>query len=163
MRAMLQILKLGSMLTLAITLAGCEPKVAEHGRSDLLVKAGNIIPQQTTESDVQRMLGTPPTTSQFGEKTWYYFGSRNEAVGMFAPETVEQEVLRITFANGVVDKLEHYNKAQSKDIAFSSRETPSSGQKLGFFEQLMGNIGRFNKKQDAMSSGGRSSGTLPGG
>ncbi len=162
---MLQILKLGSILALSVIVASCDPKVAEHGRSDLLVKAGNIVPEQTTESDVQRMLGTPATTSQFGEKTWYYFASRNETVAFLAPETVDQDVLRVTFNNGLVKTVEYYDENQAQNIAISTRETPSSGQKYGFFEQLLGNIGRFNKNQDALASGGSRSGSgaIPGG
>ena len=160
MRTISQILGMASMLVL---LGACDPNISEHGRADLLTKAGNIIPEQTTENDVQRMLGTPAATAQFGEKTWYYFGSRNESVAFFSPKTVQQDVLRITFAEGVVKNVEHYDQNQAKDIAISDRTTPTAGQKYGFFEQLVGNVGRFNKKQDAMASSRRGGGAVPGG
>ncbi len=152
----------GSIFTVALALLGCTPNVTEHGRADILTKAGDIIPGQSTETDVLRLMGTPAATSQFGEKTWYYFGSRSESVAFFAPEVVSEDILRITFEDGTVKGLQHYDESQAKDFAISERKTPTAGQKYGFFEQLLGNIGRFNKKQDALSTaGGR--GSLPGG
>jgi outer membrane protein assembly factor BamE (lipoprotein component of BamABCDE complex) len=141
------------MLVLGMTLASCEPKIAEHGSGDLVVKAGNIIPNQSTEKDVVQWLGTPASTSHFGEKTWFYFSSRNESKAFFAPDVIEQNVLQITFDDkGVVQTMLHYDKNQAKDVAFSTKQTPTAGQKYGFFEQLIGNVGRFNQKQDAMRS-----------
>lgn len=147
-------------LAASALLLACSPKVAEHGRPDLLVRAGDIIPAQTTEREVEQMLGTPAARSQFGERTWYYFGSQMETVAFLEPEITSQEALRITFDEmGTVKEVQHYNEDQAEDIQISERVTPTAGQKLGFFEQLLGNIGRFNKKQDALSTGSR----LPGG
>lgn len=137
----------------------CEPKVVEHGRSNLALKAGNIFPGQSTEFDVTQQLGTPAAKSQFGERSWYYFSSRNEAVAFFKPEVAEQEVLQITFDNGVVKEVQFYDKTQAKDIDISGRTTPTAGQSYGFFEQLLGNIGRFNKGQDGMASRSPNSGS----
>lgn len=133
-------------------MVACDPKVAEHGRSNLALKAGNIFPGQSTEFDVTQQLGTPAVKSQFGERIWYYFSSRNEAVAFLKPEVVEQEVLQISFDNGVVKDVKFYDKSQAKDVDISSRVTPTAGQTYGFFEQLLGNIGRFNKSQDGMQS-----------
>jgi outer membrane protein assembly factor BamE (lipoprotein component of BamABCDE complex) len=125
-----------------------------------MLKAGNIIPAQTTESEVLRMLGTPTATSQFGEKTWYYMGGHKETVAFLAPEVTKQEVLRITFAENKVSGLEFYDEKQMREFAISDHKTPTAGEKLSFVEQLVGNVGRFNKKQDAMGGGG---GVTPGG
>lgn len=152
MSALWQISKWGSMLVLGIAVMACEPKVVEHGSSNLAEKAGNIFPGQSTEFDVTQQLGTPATKSQFGERTWYYFSSRNEAVAFLKPDVAEQEVLQITFDNGVVKDVKFYDKSQAKDVAISSRKTPTAGQSYGFVEQLLGNIGRFNKNQDGMQS-----------
>lgn len=147
-----------------VLLAACDPNVAEHGRADIEVKAGDIIPGQSTETDVLRLMGTPAATSHFGEKTWYYFGSRTESVAFFSPEVVENDVLRVTFENGVVKGIQHYDEEQAEDIAVSERRTPTAGHEFGFFEQLLGNVGRFNKQADSMATatGGNSRG-MPGG
>jgi hypothetical protein len=35
----------------------------------------------------------------------------------------------------------------AQQVALNSNETPTAGKELGFFEQLFGNVGRFNGKQ----------------
>jgi outer membrane protein assembly factor BamE (lipoprotein component of BamABCDE complex) len=147
-----QILKIGSIALAGLWLLGCDPKVAERGRQDLLEMAGNIIPGQTHRNDVMRMLGTPSSVSQFGEPTWYYVSLKNETVAFLEPDVVDQNVLRVIFDGDTVKDVEFYDKTLAKDVAISSRETPTSGQEYGFFEQLVGNIGRFNKKRDPLSN-----------
>lgn len=152
---MWQIAMRASICVAALWLAvACDPKVAERGRQDLLVKAGNVIPHQMNKRDVSRMLGTPSSRSHFGDDSWYYISGRKETVAFFEPEVTDQAVLRITFDGDVVETVEYYDKAQAVDVAISDRETPTSGQEYGFFEQLIGNIGRFNNRRDPLSGGG---------
>lgn len=148
-------------LTLLFALTACEPKVTERGRQELLMKAGNIIEGQMSMRDVQHMLGTPSTRSQFGQESWYYVSGRKETVAFFEPELVDQQVLRIAYdERGIVNKVEFYDQNQAQDIAISDRVTPTSGQEYGIVEQLLGNIGRFNKKRDPLSGGGGGPGGL---
>ena len=151
-----QVFRNGSMLTLGFLLLGaCEPKIVERGRQDLSLKAGNIIAGQMSKADVMRRLGSPSTTSQFGKESWYYIASRKETLAFFAPKVVDQEVLRITFDDDIVDAVEYYDQAQAKDIEITERVTPTSGQELGLVEQLLGNIGKFNKRRgDSLATGG---------
>lgn len=136
------------MLTAVLCLLmACDPKVAERGRQDLLLKAGDVIPGQMSKQDVLRRMGTPSASSQFGQESWYYIATRKETMAFFAPEVVEQEVLRITFKDDVVDTVEYYDKDQAQDIEISERVTPTSGQEYGLMEQLIGNIGKFNKQK----------------
>jgi outer membrane protein assembly factor BamE (lipoprotein component of BamABCDE complex) len=146
---------IGAVLCLGL-LAACEPKVAERGRQDILIKAGNIIEGQMNKIDVQQRLGTPSLKSQFGQESWYYLSARKETVAFFEPELVDQQVLRIAFnEDGIVEKVEFYDKSQARNIAFSDRITPTSGQEYGLMEQLLGNIGRFNQQRDPLAAGGR--------
>jgi hypothetical protein len=152
MQSFMQISRWGSILLVSFMVLACEPKVQEHGRSDLAVKAGNIFPNHSTEFDVTQLLGTPAAKSQFGERIWYYFGSRQESVAFFKPEVEDQEVLQISFENGVVKDVKYYDQSLAEEVEISRRVTPTSGQSYGFFEQLLGNIGRFNKSQDGMQN-----------
>lgn len=148
MTKMWQIAVVGSMLLLALT--ACEPKVSERGKQALAEAAEQITPNVTTRAEIASLLGTPSAVGQFGDKAWYYIAQRKEGVAFFAPEVVDSNVLRLTFDGNVVETVKQYNQGDMKEVRFVDRETPTEGQEYGFIEQLIGNIGKFNKQQDSV-------------
>jgi outer membrane protein assembly factor BamE (lipoprotein component of BamABCDE complex) len=139
-----------------LALSACSPKVDNAGyirESDLKsqVSAG------LSRDEVRTRLGSPSAQSTFGTETWYYVSSRKEATAFFKPEIVEQEVLRIEFNQaGVVTTVQAYDKEDAKQFDIAKRTTPTEGHQMGFIEQAIGNIGRFN------APGGRNSSAVPG-
>ena len=111
----------------------------------------------------RRWASTPSSVSSFGDETWYYISARKEATAFLKPEIVEQNVVRLTFdANGTVSNVETFDKANAAEFDVAKRTTPTEGHQLGFFEQLMGNVGRFNKSGDnSTAAPGRKSGGSP--
>jgi len=146
-----------------VFLAACSPKVENHG----YMKQGEIkdalVVGQTTKDEVLTALGSPSAQSSFGEEAWYYISSRREATAFFKPKVTEQDIIRIAFdAGGVVSKVENYNKDNAKEFDTVKRTTPTEGHSMGIMEQLLGNLGRFNKPPGAKSPTGSRSG-IPGG
>jgi len=137
-----------SIMILGLT--ACEPKVAERGKRELAEAAEQIQPNMTTRSEVAALLGTPSAVGQFGDKAWYYVAQRKEGIAFFAPEVVDSHVLRLTFMGNVVDSVKQYEHGDMRDVSFNSRQTPTEGQEYGFIEQLIGNIGKFNKQRDSV-------------
>jgi len=93
------------------------------------------------------MLGSPSTTSTFQQwgVTWYYISKETEAVAFLAPETIDQQVLAISFdKENKVSQIKRYGLKDGKEVAFVGRETPTKGKELTFLEQLFGNFGKFN-------------------
>lgn len=146
MQRMWQILVIASIMMLG----ACEPKVAERGKLDLQENAAVITPYETTKAELQTLLGSPSAKSQFGAEQWYYIAARKEGVAFFAPDIVEQQVLKLSFEGDVVSDVKLYDKSAAKEIEFVDRETPTEGQEYTFIEQLIGNIGRFNKQSDSL-------------
>ncbi len=106
---------------------------------------------KSSREDVQTRLGSPSAQSSFGEETWYYVTARKEAYAFLRPEVVQQDVVGVVFdGNGLVSRIDGYNINDSRDFKLVKRETPTEGHTLGFFEQVLGNVGRFN----APSQGG---------
>ena len=104
-----------------------------------------IVVGQSSAADVTALLGSPTSSSNFGEETWYYVNQKQERVGVFAPTVSEQEVTAITFdANHVVSAISGYNKDQSQPVQLVEKTTPTEGHKVTFVEQMLGNLGRFN-------------------
>ena len=158
---MFNIQRLTSMLLCAIALASCSPKVDTRGyTSDENIKDVLVI-GKTTRDEVQAKFGSPSSQSSFGSETWYYISGRKETVGPFAPEVVQQKVVRVEFDQaGIVQKVEDYSEKDGRDFALVKRTTPTEGHTMGFIEQALGNIGRFNRPD---SSGGVAPGRRPGG
>jgi outer membrane protein assembly factor BamE (lipoprotein component of BamABCDE complex) len=134
---------------LALAAAACSPKVDSGG----YVKKDDIKEQitegKTSKEEVLSKLGSPSSQSSFGNEAWYYITSRKEAYAFLKPDITEQEVIRIEFdKKGLVSSVSTYDKSQSADINLVKRTTPTEGHTLGFFEQVLGNIGRFNKSDD---------------
>jgi outer membrane protein assembly factor BamE (lipoprotein component of BamABCDE complex) len=107
----------------------------------------SVKPGVTTQAETLRLLGSPSSQSSFGPPTWYYISSVRQTRAVFAPRILDQHVTEIDFdANKKVSEIKQYTFADSKPVAMNGHVTPSEGQSLGFFEQIVSNLGRFNKQ-----------------
>jgi outer membrane protein assembly factor BamE (lipoprotein component of BamABCDE complex) len=138
-------------LVACVALAACEPTVVQRGQPPLAELKQKLTSDVKTKEDVLRVLGSPSTTSDYGALTWYYISAERESVAIFAPDTTRQDVLRIVFDDtGAISAISTKELKDAKLVSISSRETPTEGHELGFVEQIIGNVGRFNgsdKKQ----------------
>lgn len=131
---------------LLLGLVACSPKVDARGHVDAQKQIEQLTIGRSHKQDVMQLLGSPSTISTFGEERWYYITARKEAFGFLAPEVTEQQVTQITFdADGMVSAIERHGLNERRDIEITEDTTPTEGHQLGFFEQLLGNVGRFNK------------------
>lgn len=154
-RAMLNRLLLPAFILL---LSACAPQVTGRGHLDVTKKLERLPKEDAYKQDVLRLLGTPSTRSSFGDETWYYISAKRETLAFFKPETTEQNVVAIQFdANGKVTDIRKFDKKDGQDIALIEKTTPTEGREYGFWEQMLGNLGRFNgagKSGTAHSVGG---------
>lgn len=141
----------------ALFVAACATPVSRgHIHEPEAVQA--IKPGKTSRDEVQQLLGSPSSESSFGLMTWYYISSVKEVRSISAPKVVEQNVTEVAFDKaGVVSTVKNYTLADGKKVDTVSRITPTEGQQLGFFEQIMGNLGRFNKEGQSGASARRPS------
>ena len=129
----------------ALALAACQPTIDQRGNLPDKTKVAEIEPGVTTKEMVSQILGSPSSVSTFSDKTWYYISRRTEQTAFFDPEVLDQQVVVVGFDDGgVVRDVQHLNLADGRPIAPVARETPSAGRELGFVEQLIGNLGKFN-------------------
>lgn len=142
-------------LALTVLLAACTTFVDQRGNLPEEDRLAQIQPGVTTREQVQQLLGTPSSTSTFDDSTWYYISMKTEQWAFLAPTTVDQKVVAIEFdQNGLVRDIQQRGLADANEVAMVERATPTPGKTLGFFEQLFGNIGRFNTPQALPSRGG---------
>jgi outer membrane protein assembly factor BamE (lipoprotein component of BamABCDE complex) len=134
-------------------LSACSPKVETRGYVNDKAIQDQLVVGTSTRDEVQSLLGSPSSRSSFGSETWYYISGRKEAVAFMKAEVVEQKVVRIEFNEaGIVQKVEGFSEKDSQDFALVGRTTPTEGHTLGFVEQALGNIGRFNRGVDGSQS-----------
>jgi len=135
---------------LAATLVGCNNPIEQRGNLPPQEAVAQIKPGSTDKETVTRLLGSPSSVAAFDDSTWYYMSQKTKTVAFFKPETLDQEVLAITFdKDGVVKDVKKLGLSARNDVTPVERTTPAPGKELSFFEQLIGNFGRFNNQNNS--------------
>jgi hypothetical protein len=79
------------------------------------------------------------------DEAWIYSAYRVRNYTYQAPQVVERDVVAISFdADGVVSNVERFGLEDGQLVQLSRRTTESSVRDLGFFRQLMRNLGRVD-------------------
>ena len=116
-----------------------------------------LVPGTSTRSDVAALIGSPTARATFDDNTWLYVSEVTRPRIAQTPGILDQEVVVLNFDDqGVLQKVNKVGKDDAIPVNVVSRTTPSPGTEASFFQQLFGNIGRFN-------SFGPSRGAMPGG
>lgn len=132
--------------TLAVfALCGCAATVDQRGNLPPSDKIAEIHPGTTTKDQVAKLLGTPSSTGVFNDRAWYYISRRTEQVAFFNPDVLDQQVFIVDFDDkNVVKSVGHKGLKDGRAIDPAPGATPAPGRELTFFEQILGNIGRFS-------------------
>ncbi len=145
------------VLTLGLAVSACQHTISDLGYVPDPDNVVRIKPGLQGRDEVREILGSPSSTSTFTDDRWYYISKKTETVAFFQPETLDQKVLEIDFdKDGIVSEVRNYTLKDGEEIDPVARKTPSPGRTLGFWEQLIGNLGRFNNNssQDQPGAGG---------
>jgi len=126
----------------AALVSSCSPRTAIRGNLLAESQIAQIKVGESTQSIVARTLGPPSAQSTFDKRIWYYIGTHEEKWAFMNPGIEEQRVVAIYFdRRGTVERIQRYNLNDARDVDLVSRETPTSGRSIGFFEQIFGNLG----------------------
>lgn len=99
---------------------------------------------KSSQKDVHDALGSPSSSSNLGDETWFYISNTSEYIAFTKPKIKQQRVDSIAFdKDGIVKSKRVYTEADLHNIKISEDKTPTAGNELGLAEQLLGNIGRF--------------------
>jgi len=144
--------------------AACAPSVEQRGNLPAQDKIAEIHPGSTTKDQVVKILGSPSSVSIFNDKSWYYISRRTGQVAFFDPNVIDQQVYIVNFDDqDVVKAVNHKALEDGKQIIPVARATPAPGRELSFLEQIIGNLGKFNKAASSTSGSGGTGGTAPTG
>jgi len=102
-----------------------------------------VQPGLDNRASVERTLGRPTFTGQFGTGDWYYFSRQSRQLAFSEPKPVEQTVLRVTFDKaGNVASVDRTGLEKIASISPDGDKTPTLGRDRNFFEEIFGNIGQ---------------------
>ena len=141
-----------------VIISACSTVRQQNGAELRQVKLDQIN-SDSVKGDVYNLLGSPSTKSVYGEETWYYITSRTKKQLIRDDKIINQSIVAISFnPNDTVDNIEVYDENSRREFASSDRVTPTAGRQLNVFEQLLGNIGKFNTDKSDTQIGSRSPG-----
>lgn len=132
-------------LTITATITACAPVTANRGNLLEDYQMQEVKPGLDTRDDVIRKIGSPTTTSPFDNNIWYYMGQQTEKRGILDTKVINERIVMVTFgADGLVDSVKE-RKEGREDVPVVKRETKTSGNEMTILQQMLGNLGKFNK------------------
>jgi len=138
-------LNVASVIVAALA-AGCTPTIDTRGNLPDPDNVLKIQPGIDTKNEVAQLLGSPSTVGTFNDDKWYYISTRTRSLAFLTPTIEDQQVLVVSFdKSGVVDDMKIIGVEDAKQITPNERVTPTLGRELTIMQQLLGNLGRFNK------------------
>ncbi len=126
----------------ALAIAGCAPEINVRGHVPDPESLALIKPGQQTRDQVLDLLGSPSSMGTFEDTRWYYISRRTEHLAFYEPEVTEAQVVVVEFDTaGFVKQVVHLPSEDIREIDLVERETLTKGRKLGFLQQILGNVG----------------------
>ena len=139
--------KLSALIFIGSSLWACSPTVDVRGNLPLPESLAQIKVGETTEEQVQTLLGSPSTALYYGDETWHYVYQKIETVSFFTPKVIDSSTLTIMFDTaGRVKSITKTGMNDLKPVQAVDRETPTAGKEFSVIEQLLGNVGKFAKE-----------------
>ena len=127
------------------TLQSCAPIEEVRGNLIKPYQLQLLKLNETSKQDAITALGTPTTVTSFYDNIWYYIGQHRKRAVFFGSDIQEHQVLQLSFDDeGILQKIKHYNKDDLTKIPFSQDKTKTAGTDISIWNQLLGNVGRFN-------------------
>jgi outer membrane protein assembly factor BamE (lipoprotein component of BamABCDE complex) len=134
------------MIGTALIVTACAPRIATHGNLPDPEKLAEIVPGQVAKSEVSEILGSPSSVAAFDEETWYYISERKETTAFLAPDVTDRKVVVVRFdSKGIVSSVETLGLEDGRNVELVERATPTAGNEISILEQVLGNMGRYNK------------------
>ncbi len=134
-----------AIISFCITLEACSVK-RKFVRGNLPdpERVSELVPGETSKSDILDSLGSPSSINNFGNETWYYINEKVEIVAFFTPKVLERTILIIEFnKQSQLTQIVKLGLEAGRELAHVERITPTFGHELTVLDQIIGNFNRF--------------------
>ncbi len=129
----------------AFLLCGC---ITREYKSGIPIRQSQItqIKNATSKKDIYEILGSPASINFVGNEKWFYYTAEGDIFAFLDPMFSKYEILSIQFnANDEIEKIKLTNISNKKIQINEDKKTQlPSAIELNFFQELFGNIGKFN-------------------
>ena len=132
-------------LVALILCGGCTPTVSERGNIIQDYQIEQIAIGVHTRRDVLKIMGSPTTQAPFNENLWYYIGQKTEKRGVFDEEVDEERIVAVKFDPEGIVRVVKEIEADRVNVPIENDETKTHGNEITLPQQLLGNLGKFNK------------------
>lgn len=104
------------------------------------------VQSSTTKKEVYDVLGSPASVSFVGDEKWFYYTAEGNVFAFLDPMFSKYEVLTVKFNNDdTINEIKLKNISDNSfEVNLSKNTDLPSEIKLNFFQELFGNIGKFN-------------------
>lgn len=134
--------------TLCIFLASCEAVIDNRGYNNDNINTAKIIIGKTTADDVQNLLGSPTTLSDYvrpGQKwtAWLYITKRTATTSFFKPKVLSQKTVTVVFdENKIVRDIKEYASEGIAELEPNCDQTTTSTYEENVGKGIFGSFGR---------------------
>ena len=137
---------------IAAIAVACAPRTANRGNLPAVSQLDKLKVGMHSKEYVRSLLGGPSTVGTFDKEVWYYIGRRTEKWAFLEESVIEQQVVVVYFdPAGKIEHIQKYDNKDSRNIEPVGGKTPTSGNEMGFIEQMIGNLGRFNRPNSSQT------------
>lgn len=134
------------LFSMLLMLAACSPMTHHQGKKLNPEDMQKVQVERHNKQDVVKILGTPSLKSSYAGEKWYYVYKVTETVAFLEPETVESEVVEVSFdGTGLVKNIQKAELTEN-NVTLVERVTPTSGHQMSVMQQIFGNFGRFSRE-----------------
>jgi outer membrane protein assembly factor BamE (lipoprotein component of BamABCDE complex) len=133
-------------VAVCVALMACAPRLDTRGNLPDPDQLTKIKPGEHTRIQVAEILGSPSNISTFDQETWYYVSQQTETTAFFEADVKTRQVLILRFdKGGMLADIRTIGLEEGRTVLPVERVTPTSGNEITIIEQLLGNVGKFNK------------------
>ena len=108
-------LRAAAAVACATVLFACQPTVDQRGNAPEADKLSQIQVGKTDKATVTRLLGSPSSVAEFDPNVWYYVSSKTEDVAFLKTETLDQNVIKLTFDKSNVVQSVQIGRASCRE------------------------------------------------
>lgn len=139
---------LGIAIVIMLFVNACVPIKRISGYVPLDMEVEQLIIGKTNKREVISKLGDPLIREPKLLSSLIYIQQEFETKAFLKPRVNERIVVELVFdENEVLSAINFLDEKAANDITFDKNKISSKGRKLGFWQQMFGNIGNFSSEQ----------------
>ena len=139
-------IKILYIIFISFVVSNCsfKPVVKHHGVPYLEKKQAKLIVNESNKNDIQKILGSPSTTSKFDNDVWIYIErkqTQSKLKNLGRMKIFQNNVLVLEIDNyGILKKKEFYNKEDMEDIKIVEATTEAGFKRNTFVYDFMSSM-----------------------